>query len=254
VISAPQRGTSRQDFSPYERGNELVSSTAESPAARAPHTKRTNMNRTALQWLGHSLAVVAAAALLTGCAGDAPLGPDRQPAFPAQRAATPAAAQVGAVATGADAGNKKRAADVGGCENLQVPAGSKLAFHVYAEGVQIYRWNGTSWSFVGPSALLSADAGGKGTVGIHYSGPTWESVSGSTVAGTVLQRCTPDPNAIPWLLLGAVSTEGPGVFQRTAFIQRVNTVGGNAPPDPGSFTGEVASVPYTAEYLFYRAP
>src|SRR5688572_19314968 len=30
----------------------------------------------------------------------------------------------------------------GECENLQVPAGSKLAFKVYADGDQIYSWNG----------------------------------------------------------------------------------------------------------------
>ena len=31
------------------------------------------------------------------------------------------------------------------CDRLQVQAGNKVAFHVYAVGVQIYRWNGTSW-------------------------------------------------------------------------------------------------------------
>ena len=34
------------------------------------------------------------------------------------------------------------------------------------------------------------------------------------------------------LLLGAVFNEGPGIFHRVMFIQRVNTVGGNAPTDP----------------------
>jgi uncharacterized protein DUF3455 len=33
----------------------------------------------------------------------------------------------------------------------------------------------------------------------------------------------------------------------------VNTVGGNAPSSHGSTTGQVAEVPYTAEYYFYRA-
>jgi len=37
------------------------------------------------------------------------------------------------------------------------------------------------------------------------------------------------------------------------FIQRINTVGGNAPAAPGTVVGEEANVPYTAEYLFYRA-
>ncbi len=135
---------------------------------------------------------------------------------------------------------------------MHAPAGSQLASRLYAKGVQIYRWNGTSWSFVEPSAVLFADAKGKGAVGSHYAGPTWLSVSGSKVVGTVLERCTPDPNAIPWLLLGAVSADGPGVFQGTTYIQRVNTVGGNAPSNPRSVTGEVVNVPYTAEYLFYR--
>jgi hypothetical protein len=139
------------------------------------------------------------------------------------------------------------------CQNLQVPAGNQVAFHVYAGGVQIYRWNGTSWSFVAPDAVLYADAGGRGAVGIHYAGPTWESVSGSKVVGTVLERCTPDPAAIPWLLLGAVSNQGPGVFQGVTFIQRVNTVGGLAPTKPGASTNETVRVPYTAEYFFYQA-
>ena len=154
---------------------------------------------------------------------------------------------------GADPGNDNRAPDLGEFQNLKVPAGNKLASHLYAEGVQIYRWNGTSWAFVAPEATLYADATRHGKVGTHYAGPTWESASGSTVVGAVLKRATPDPDAIPWLLLGAASSEGPGVFQRVTFIQRVNTTGGKAPAVPGGFVGEEARVPYTADYYFYRA-
>jgi hypothetical protein len=136
---------------------------------------------------------------------------------------------------------------------LQVPAGNEVAYHTYAEGVQIYRWNGASWSFVGPEADLYANAGGNGLVGTHYAGPTWESNSGSKVVGTVLERCTPDATAIPWLLLKAVSNEGPGVFARITYIQRLNTVGGIAPTSAGNFMDEEARVPYSAEYYFYRA-
>ena len=71
--------------------------------------------------------------------------------------------------------------------------GNKVAFHVYAEGVQIYRWDGAGWVFAGPEAVLWADAGGHGVVGTHYAGPTWESLSGSTVRGTVVYRCRPSP-------------------------------------------------------------
>jgi hypothetical protein len=134
-----------------------------------------------------------------------------------------------------------------------VPESTKLAFHTFATGVQIYRWSGSAWVFVAPSAQLFADAEGTGVVGNHSAGPTWESTSGSKVVGAVLKRCPGAPNAIPWLLLRAVSAEGPGVFNRVTHIQRVNTVGGNAPAGAGTATGETASVPYTAEYFFYRA-
>jgi hypothetical protein len=158
-----------------------------------------------------------------------------------------------AAPAGAAAASDSRLPDLGVCQNLQAPAGNKVAFHVYAEGVQIYSWNGASWSFVAPQAILSASAGYEGVVGSHYGGPTWESVSGSKVVAAVLERCTPDPDAIPWLLLGATSSEGPGIFHQVTFIQRVNTVGGLAPAAPGDFAGQEARVPYTADYLFYRA-
>ena len=38
----------------------------------------------------------------------------------------------------------------------------------------------------------------------------------------------------------------------TTFIQRVNTTGGKAPSTDGAFVGQVARVPYTADYFFYR--
>jgi hypothetical protein len=134
-----------------------------------------------------------------------------------------------------------------------VPAGNEVAFHVYATGVQIYRWDGTTWSFVAPDAVLYADAGAHGEVGSHYGGPTWESNSGSKVVGAVVERCSVDSSAIPWLLLRAVSTQGPGVFEGVTFIQRVNTAGGLAPSQSGTSPNELARVPYTAEYYFYKA-
>ena len=141
------------------------------------------------------------------------------------------------------------------CSSIRVEAGNEVAFHVYAIGVQIYRWNGSAWTFVAPSANLYADAGFNGKVGFHYGGPTWESNSGSKVlAARVLNTgCTPDSSAIPWLLLKKVSTDGPGIFSNVTFIQRVATTGGLMPTEPGSTVNEEKRVPYTAEYYFYRA-
>ena len=139
------------------------------------------------------------------------------------------------------------------CDRLQVQPGSKVAFHVYALGVQIYRWDGTSWVFVAPSARLFADAEYHGEVGIHYAGPTWESHSAGKVVASRVESCAPDPTAIPWLLLQMISNEGPGIFDRVTYIQRVNTAGGLPPTGPGPFIGAEEEVPYTAEYYFYRA-
>ena len=184
------------------------------------------MTRTTRYALTHALA--AAAAVLSACATDTSTSLEPR-------------------AAAAD-----RAPALGTCDSLRAPAGSTLTLHVYATGVQIYRWNGASWAFVAPSATLFADAGAHGQVGTHYAGPTWESTSGSKVVGQVAKRCTPNATAIPWLSLTAASTSGPGIFERTTFLQRLYTVGGIAPSTPGSVIGEEAQVPYSAEYFFYR--
>ena len=141
----------------------------------------------------------------------------------------------------------------GPCQSLQVPEGNKVSFRVYAVGVQVYRWNGSAWAFVGPVANLFSDHNYRGLVGTHYAGPTWESNSGSKVVGHRVDGCSPDSASIPWLKLEAVTAEGPGIFDRVTFIQRVNTNGGNAPSKPGTMFNEEAKVPYTTEYYFYRA-
>ena len=199
------------------------------------------MHTQTMRRLGRPLA--AAAALLAGaCADGSLVGPERTGA-----AAAKSAAQAGAASRGA------RGVELAGdCAKLQAPAGSALAFHAYARGVQIYRWTGSAWAFDGPSAVLSADAAGRSTVGTHYAGPKWEHAGGGVVAATVAERCTPDAAAIAWLSLTAESDGGPGVFKRVTFIQRVNTVGGKEPTFAGSHAGQVEQVPYTAEYYFYR--
>lgn len=148
---------------------------------------------------------------------------------------------------------------------LEVPAGNKVRFHAFAQGVQIYECrltaSGYAWVFVAPEATLYEAEDKKEKeelepVGRHYAGPTWESNNGSKVVGTVLQRSnSPDPNAIPWLLLQAVSTSGHGIFAHVTYIQRLNTTGGKAPTTgaDADHLGKQARIPYTADYYFYRA-
>ena len=141
------------------------------------------------------------------------------------------------------------------CSQIAAPEGSSLVFHVYAVGVQIYRWDGTNWPFVAPEALLYADADLHAQVGTHFgtpTGPAWKSTSGSQVIEQRVDGCTPDATAIQWLLLRTLSREGSGIFNDVTHVQRLNTVGGLAPTTPGAFVGELRQVPYTAEYFFYR--
>lgn len=186
----------------------------------------------------YRLAFAAAVLSLAACNTDASLGPEGVPA-------------VAALSSAASAG---RSVDLGACGHLRPPAGSRLAFHTYARGVQVYRWSGQAWLFNGPVATLYANAGNTGVVGSHYGGPTWEANSGGIVVGAVSKRCEVAAADIPWLLLDVIRNDGPGVFHGVTHIQRVNTGGGQPPAGNGEFSGEVRNVPYTAQYFFYRAP
>ena len=194
------------------------------------------MNAIASHRRKHLLAAVVGAALMAACADRSPVAPDGaaaarlEPSGIASAAASP---------------------ELGSCDRLRAPEGSSFAYHAYARGAQIYRWNGQEWLPVGPSAELYADAGGKALVGTHFGGPRWQSLSGSTVRGEVIDRCVHDANAVPWLTLKGIPESGPGVFAHTTFIQRVNTTGGKAPANAGT-VGEVRAIPYAAEYFFYR--
>jgi len=138
---------------------------------------------------------------------------------------------------------------------------NKVHFHGFGVGFQIYTWNGSSWGSAVPEAVLFNGENGVVAIhfgvfdGTHFVGPAWQSNSGSEVVGALPPAAVIVNNdAIPWLRLAAVPelTHGPGIFAGTTFIQRVNTVGGKAPKEDGTVIGQVARVPYTADYYFYR--
>jgi len=135
--------------------------------------------------------------------------------------------------------------------SIAAPTNNVVHFHGFGVGFQVYTWNGTDWGKAVPDATLFDDEGN--VVASHFGGPRWKSNSGSQVLGVLFAPpLIVDPNAIPWLLLQAVYEGGPGIFVDTTFIQRVNTVGGKSPSTDGTFVGQVAKVPYMADYFFYR--
>ncbi len=143
--------------------------------------------------------------------------------------------------------------------NLAVPEGNTLFQTLIGDGVQIYRCEENSeadgkyqWVFVEPHADLMNESYVR--MGIHYAGPSWEANDGSVVRAKVMERADAPNQAIPWLLLQAVSVTGNGLFSRVTFIQRIDTFEGVSPLAESCTErqkGSVSRVPYRALYRFF---
>jgi hypothetical protein len=132
--------------------------------------------------------------------------------------------------------------------------GETLVTTAHAVGAQVYECQANAagklvWQFREPIATLFI--AGK-TVGRHYAGPTWELSDGSAVSAKVAARAPgAGPNDIPLLKLEATARHGTGKLSGVTTIQRLNTRGGSV--DAGcDASGTFLSVPYTADYTFYR--
>jgi hypothetical protein len=125
------------------------------------------------------------------------------------------------------------------------------------------------WVLFTPQATLFDDQDGQLTT--HFLSPNpeeggaitrvaWQdSKDTSTVWGRATGVVVVDPDAIPWVRLAKAGTQGGPTggttLAVTTFIQRVNTVGGVAPPtgcETPTDIGKKAFVPYTADYFFYK--
>jgi len=138
------------------------------------------------------------------------------------------------------------------------PPGQQVVLTVLGRGVQIYTCQQSDgapqWVFQSPEATLYDSDSAK--VGTHGSGPIWIHKDGSSVKGEVLQRgTTPEPGAIPWLLLKAIGNQGFGVLSKVEFIQRSQTHGGVASTVgcDAHHLNTVSRIPYTAVYTFYSS-
>ena len=144
-------------------------------------------------------------------------------------------------------------------DNLRVPDQNVRHLTTYATGSQLYVCKPSAanpdayeWTFKAPEAVLRNEYGEQ--IGIHYAGPTWESFDGSRVVGQLMERApAPDADDIPWLLLRGVTNLGNGEFSSTAYIQRIETVGGLAPEErcDSARAGTERAVDYAATYHFY---
>lgn len=125
---------------------------------------------------------------------------------------------------------------------------------IHAEGAQVYECKPdaagkTIWQFREPIATLFRD--GK-TVGRHYAGPSWELADGSVVTAKLAARTDGATAAdIPLLKLEVISRRGTGDVAAAGTILRVNTRGGAA-EGACQTAGAFLSVPYSADYAFYK--
>jgi hypothetical protein len=133
--------------------------------------------------------------------------------------------------------------------------GETLVALVHAQGAQVYECKagapgGLAWQFREPVATL-LDESGK-TIGRHYAGPHWELADGSVVMAKAVGRAPgATPQDIPLLKLETTSRRGNGRLAEVSTIQRLDTKGGVA-EGPCRTAGALMSVPYSADYAFYR--
>ena len=132
--------------------------------------------------------------------------------------------------------------------------GEVLIATVHAQGTQVCECKADAagkftWHFREPIATLLVDGQ---TVGRHYAGPIWEMDDGSLRAPTSRDRA---PGAstrdIPLLKLSTDLRPRNGQFAGVTTIQRLNMRGGVADANCEQ-RGTFLSVPYTADYAFYR--
>jgi hypothetical protein len=121
-------------------------------------------------------------------------------------------------------------------------------------GVQIYTCPVYPTSAaVPPADLIASDKDDGDIVAIHFAGPTWQALDGSSVVGDAANAKhfpAPDPDGVDRLLLPAKSTAGNGLFSRVTYIQRLYTDGGKPPASCNLNQAEVL-VDYSAQYFFY---
>jgi len=166
---------------------------------------------------------------------------------------------------------------------IKVPEGNTAYLKGYAAGTQNYvclpSGTGFAWRFLAPQATLFYVYPLWGTqifqqITTHFlspnpveagtARPTWQSSLDSSAVWGRATGSSIDPayvaqGAIPWLRVEIVGAQtgpmGGRLLVETTFIHRLNTFGGIAPTSGcgASTVGNVAFVPYTTDYYFYKA-
>jgi len=159
---------------------------------------------------------------------------------------------------------------------IKVPDGHVAFMKTTATGTQNYICLPSGWTFLAPQAALFLNYRWfnievRQQAATHFlsvnpkevdmARPTWQSSLDTSAIWAKAVASSSDPGhvakgAIPWLLLEVVGarrgpTGGASLVPAT-YLQRINTTGG-IKPTTACTVGELEMVPYTADYIFYRA-
>lgn len=143
-------------------------------------------------------------------------------------------------------------------QSVMVPAGHTVALQTRAAGVLDYECRATpagpfGWVLMSPKANL-LDLAGKDV--IAYSGPpaTWTHIDGSRIIGNQVSVAPNGEYNLPLQLSRAEPSPSAGALQGISFIQRIKTKGGVEKTKPCTTmnAGEKVTLPYQADYIFWR--
>lgn len=141
---------------------------------------------------------------------------------------------------------------------IQVPAGNAVAWETVGTGDITYECKAkenmkdqTEWVFAGPKAVLKDRQGRQ--IGTYYGPPaTWEANDGSKLTGTQVAVAPAGAGNLPYQLVRANPVVGSGALTGVTHIQRVALKGGVA-PQAACAAGQKTTVPYQADYIFWKA-
>jgi hypothetical protein len=115
--------------------------------------------------------------------------------------------------------------------------------------------NDYAWTLKEPQAKLFDGADHE--IGEHSAGPTWQLKDGSKVVKKKVVASVPalESDGVPWLLV-EVEPSGKGGLAGVQYVQRVDTVGGAAPPTGCTASNAKTTLDneYRATYVFYAPP
>ena len=144
-------------------------------------------------------------------------------------------------------------------ESLRVPAGYTAALEAQGRGDLLYECQAVkrapyeyAWLLMSPGIRLEDGAGSTVT---YYPGARarWVHSDGSKVSAQELVEATDAPKNLPLMRALVGPSDTPGALANIRYIQSRRTVGGMPnPPCNAPTLGMRVSVPYEADYIFWR--